>query len=48
MGKRLEIPDDRFPMTSWEVNGEFRGLKLPRKVVEKIYHGNAEKMFPGI
>ncbi len=35
-------------MTSWEVNGEFRGLKLPRKVVEKIYHGNAEKMFPGI
>ena len=31
-----------------EVDGVFKGLKLPRKVLEKIYRENAEKMFPGI
>jgi predicted TIM-barrel fold metal-dependent hydrolase len=31
-----------------KVDGEFRGLKLPREVVDKIYRGNAEKWFPGI
>ena len=31
-----------------EVNGEFKGLKLPRKIIKKIYYKNAEKMFPGI
>ena len=35
-------------MTHRDVNGEFRGLKLPRKVVEKIYLQNAEKGLPGI
>lgn len=31
-----------------EVNGEFQGLELPREVIEKIYHINAEKWYPGI
>jgi len=35
-------------MTSWEVNGPFKGLKLPREVVEKIYYKNAQKWFPGV
>jgi predicted TIM-barrel fold metal-dependent hydrolase len=35
-------------MTSWELNGEFKGLKLPREVIEKIYFKNAKKWFPGI
>ncbi len=35
-------------MSVKEINGEFKGLKLPREVVEKIYYKNAEKMFPGI
>ncbi|HBL77354.1 MAG: hypothetical protein A2W90_21715 [Bacteroidetes bacterium GWF2_42_66] len=34
-------------MTSWEVDGNFKGLKLPKKVVEKIYYKNAIKMYPG-
>lgn len=33
-------------ISSWKVNGDFKGLKLPREVVEKIYYKNAEKMFP--
>ncbi len=33
-------------MSSQKVNGEFKGLKLPRKVVEKIYYLNAENQFP--
>lgn len=32
-------------MTTWEVDGEFRGLKLPREVVEKIYYRNADSLF---
>ena len=35
-------------MTSRKVNGEFKGLRLPREVIEKIYFRNAEKLFPGI
>ncbi len=31
-----------------KVEGEFRGLKLPRQVIDKIYRKNAEKWFPGI
>ena len=31
-----------------KVKGEFNGLKLPRKVIDKIYRGNAEKWLPGI
>jgi predicted TIM-barrel fold metal-dependent hydrolase len=33
-------------MTSWKVDGEFKGLKLPKKVIEKIYFKNAERVFP--
>lgn len=29
-----------------KVEGEFKGLKLPRAVVDKIYRTNAEKLFP--
>jgi hypothetical protein len=35
-------------MTTWEVDGEFRGLKLPREVVEKIYYRNADRLFPDL
>jgi predicted TIM-barrel fold metal-dependent hydrolase len=28
--------------------GTFKGLKLPKQVIDKIYHINAEKWFPGI
>ena len=35
-------------MTVLEVNGEFQGLNLPRKVIEKIYRLNAEKWYSGI
>ena len=31
-----------------KVSGEFQGLKLPRKVVDKIYWENARKWIPGI
>ena len=33
-------------MTTPEVNGSFRGLHLPKEVVNKIYLKNAEKWFP--
>jgi predicted TIM-barrel fold metal-dependent hydrolase len=33
-------------MTSWEVDGTFKGLKLPKKVVTKIYYENAAKLYP--
>jgi predicted TIM-barrel fold metal-dependent hydrolase len=33
-------------MSSWKVDGDFKGLKLPREVVEKIYFKNAERVFP--
>jgi hypothetical protein len=32
-------------MTSAIVNGEFKGLKLPRKIIDKIYRENAAKWF---
>jgi predicted TIM-barrel fold metal-dependent hydrolase len=35
-------------MSSWAVNGNFRGLHLPKDIIEKIYYKNAIKMFPGI
>ncbi|MEJ7676188.1 MAG: amidohydrolase family protein [Chitinophagaceae bacterium] len=31
-----------------KVQGEFKGLKLPSEVVDKIYYKNAEKWIPGI
>jgi predicted TIM-barrel fold metal-dependent hydrolase len=33
-------------MSSWKVEGDFKGLKLPRTVIEKIYFRNAENLFP--
>jgi predicted TIM-barrel fold metal-dependent hydrolase len=35
-------------MTVPKVEGTFRGLKLPREVIDKIYRKNAEKWMPGI
>ena len=32
-------------MTVPQLNSEFQGLKLPKIVVDKIYHLNAEKIF---
>lgn len=29
-----------------QLNSEFQGLKLPKSVVDKIYHLNAERLFP--
>jgi predicted TIM-barrel fold metal-dependent hydrolase len=31
-----------------KVEGEFRGLKLPSEVIDKIYYKNAERWIPGI
>lgn len=36
------------PMTSWEVDGNFKGLKLPEEVITKIYYKNAVKWFLGV
>ncbi len=35
-------------MTVPEVNGPFRGLALPRDVLEKVFRENARKWFPGL
>jgi predicted TIM-barrel fold metal-dependent hydrolase len=35
-------------MQASEVEGDFKGLKLSRTVIDKIYHKNAEKWFPGV
>ncbi len=40
-----------YIMTSDRVNAEFKGLKLPKEVVDKIYYKNALKwlkMFPNV
>jgi predicted TIM-barrel fold metal-dependent hydrolase len=34
------------PMSSSNVNKPFKGLKLPEKVIRKLYFGNAEKWYP--
>ncbi len=36
-GEKMKVP---------KVEEEFKGLKLPREVVDKIYRKNAEKWFP--
>ncbi len=41
---RFFVTEDSI--TSSSVNGAFKGLKLPRDVVDKIYYGNAKKWFP--
>jgi hypothetical protein len=33
-------------MENTKVNGKFQGLRLPRQVIDKIYHGNFLKFFP--
>jgi len=35
-------------MEVWEVNGAFRGLGLPRTVLEKMFYGNMLKWYPGV
>ena len=35
-------------LVSSSVDGSFKGLKLPGKIVDKIYFKNAQKWFPGI
>ncbi|PIF02185.1 MAG: hydrolase [Draconibacterium sp.] len=35
-------------LTAKEIDGEFSGLKLPKKVIDKIYYKNAKKLFQGI
>jgi len=35
-------------MQSSEFEGDFKGLKLPREVIDKIYRTNAEKWFHGV
>jgi hypothetical protein len=35
-------------MTVPKVRGEFKGLRLPSAVVDKIYYKNAERWIPGI
>jgi len=47
------VSDWRFFATNEEMNVShfdktFKGLKLPREVIDKIYRKNAEKWFPGI
>jgi predicted TIM-barrel fold metal-dependent hydrolase len=34
-------------LSSTEFDGSFRGLELPRTVIDKIYAGNAQRLFPG-
>jgi predicted TIM-barrel fold metal-dependent hydrolase len=38
--------DESFTLRS--VDGTYKGLKLPKEVVDKIYRANAEKWLPGI
>lgn len=38
-GETMKVP---------KVENEFRGLRLPRSVVDKVYRKNAEKWFPGL
>jgi predicted TIM-barrel fold metal-dependent hydrolase len=32
---------------SSDFDAPFRGLELPREVIDKVYHGNARRLFPG-
>lgn len=43
---RFFVTDENMEVP--KVKGEFRGLKLPREVVDKIYFTNAKRWFPGI
>ena len=39
---------DEVMFVPTSVDGEFKGLKLPKQVIDKIYRKNAELWFPGI
>lgn len=41
------VTDDEMSVPH-SVDGTFRGLKLPRDVIDKIYYRNAQKWFPGV
>lgn len=41
---RFFTQDDE--QTTWQVNGTFKGLGLPRQVIDKIYFHNAQKAYP--
>jgi predicted TIM-barrel fold metal-dependent hydrolase len=50
--RRGWLDDWRFltsagPMHSEDFEGAFRGLRLPKEVVDKIYRRNAQALFPG-
>jgi hypothetical protein len=49
----VRVSDWKFFVTDKEMSvpdfsEKFKGLKLPKQVIDKIYHTNAEKWFPGI
>jgi predicted TIM-barrel fold metal-dependent hydrolase len=49
----LRLSDWKFftgdeKMRNTQVEGEFKGLKLPRSVIDKIYRKNAERWLPGL
>lgn len=35
-------------MSTWHFDEKFKGLHLPKEVIDKVYRKNAEKWFPGI
>ena len=35
-------------MNDYKVGGSFKGLKLPKKIIDKIYYHNALRWYPGI
>jgi predicted TIM-barrel fold metal-dependent hydrolase len=43
---RFFVTDEKF--TAPEIGGEYKGLKLPAEVIDKIFLKNAEKWLPGI
>jgi hypothetical protein len=50
---QVRLSDWKFFTTDDEMNvpdfkEKFKGLKLPKEVINKIYRTNAEKWFPGI
>ncbi len=49
----VRMSDWKFFVTNEEMavpdfTERFKGLKLPKEVIDKIYRKNAEKWFPGI
>jgi len=44
----LETADEYFPTSAARPLSRIYGIYLPDEVLEKIYHKNAEKLFPGL